>query len=412
MSDRATLAEALHFGVGPMHARPASKSGALTGRRLIVKDLFNVAGEPTYAGCDSPVEPLATATAPAVQRLFDAGAIYIGKAHMVQLAFGGWGTNKCVGAPRNPWDANAFRVAGGSSSGSAVAVAAGFADFALGSDTGGSIRIPASLCGIVGLKPSQGRISLDGVVPLAPSLDSVGPMAGNVADIATAYAIMANEPAVSEPAPLRSLAISALAGDDLVAERDVADAYRAVLERLMMAYVTLRSVPLLTPPRNYVAPTGQVMGYEAWAIHGARITQGSATADPGALRRFQTASAIDAGAYRAAQATRAADQLRFAKWFEGVDFLITPATARTAPRIEDVDEGDFTLAHYTRMANYLDLCAISLPCGFDQLGLPIGLQLISRSGNERALIAAAWAIERLLALPPRVPPLHVTHCTD
>lgn len=409
---RAELVDMLHFGVGAIHDRPSCRDGSLVGQRLIVKDLFHVAGEPTFAGCDVPVEPRATATAPAVQRLLDAGAIYIGKAQMAQLAFGGWGTNACAGPPRNPWDATAFRVAGGSSSGSAVAVAAGFADLALGSDTGGSIRIPASLCGIVGLKPSQGRVSVEGVIPLATSLDSVGPMARTVAGVAAAFAVLSAEVPITRPASAGSLTLRGLAGNDLVGDDDVVAAYRAALTRLAAVGAEVRSVPLPTPPGDYVAPTGQVMGHEAWALHGARLTAGRATADPGVLRRFETASAIDHAAYRAAQATRARDRARFAAWFAGADFLLTPATVRSAPRLADVDEADFTLAHYTRMANYLDLCAIALPCGFDRAGLPIGLQLIGRAGQEASLIAAAWAVEAALALPPRLPALHVSRCAD
>lgn len=412
MSERAALVEALHFAVGGVHDRPAIGKGPLTGQRLIVKDLFHVAGEPTAAGCDTPLEPVAAATAPAVQRLLDAGATYIGKAQMVQLAFGGWGTNACVGPPRNPWDADGFRVAGGSSSGSAVAVAAGFADLALGSDTGGSIRIPASLCGIVGLKPSQGRIPLDGVVPLAPSLDSIGPMARSVAQVATAFAILADEPVVMGPAPLDGVVIRALLDADLTADPDVASAYSAAVGLLTQAKAAIRPTLLPARPGDYVGPTGQVMGHEAWALHGTRISVARATADPGVLRRFEAVSGIDEATYRAAQAVRATDRRRFAGWFDGAEFLITPATARTAPLIDDVDEGDFTLAYYTRMANYLDLCAIALPCGFDRSGLPIGLQLIGRAGQEERLIAAAWAIERLIALPERLPPLHASRCAD
>lgn len=152
------------------------------------------------------------------------------------------------------------------------------------------------------------------------------------------------------------------------------------------------------------------MWTEAWAIHSARITAARETADPGVLRRFETASGIQAEAYREAQAIRAADRRSFAEWFADADILLTPATARTAPRIEDVDEGDFTLAHYTRMANYLDLCAVALPCGLDRARLPVGLQIVGRAGCETEIIAAAWAIERLLALPPRLPPLHVARC--
>lgn len=411
MSSRVELAQSLHFAVGAMVEHPASSDGPLSGRRLIVKDLFDVAGEATFAGCDSPVVPRADVTAPAVQRLIDAGATCIGKAQMVQLAFGGWGTNACVGAPRNPWDARNFRVAGGSSSGSAVALAAGFADLALGSDTGGSVRIPASLCGIVGLKPSQGRVDIAGVLPLAPSLDSVGPMACCVADIATMFAILAGEPAVDGPAPIDTLTFRALTDDDLVADADVALAYRAVIGKAMQAGAEVKSMALPIPPGDYVVSTGRVMGHEAWSIHGTRIAAARDTADPGVLQRFEAASGIDEVVYRHAQAQRDGDRRCFNDWFGGADILVTPATIRTAPCIDDVDEGDFTLAHYTRMANYLDLCAIALPCGFDRDGLPIGLQLISRAGDEAALIAAAWALENLIALPARIPPLHASRCT-
>lgn len=412
MTGRAALAELLHFGVGPIHDLAGSGTGPLAERRLIVKDLFDVAGEATGAGCDIPVKPRAETTAPAIQRLLDAGADYIGKAQMVQLAFGGWGTNRCTGAPRNPWDASVFRVAGGSSSGSAVAVAAGFADLALGSDTGGSIRIPASLCGIVGLKPSHGRVSIEGVVPLAPSLDSVGPMARSVAEVAAAFAVLVGEAAVQEPTPIEALRLRILAGDDLFAEEDVAQAYHNVISRLGHAGAHLRAEALPTSPGDYVAPTGQVMGFEAWRLHGARIMARRQTADPGVLRRFEIASAIDVAAYRAAQLVRETDQKCFEEWFEGADFLLTPATVRTAPPIEQVDEDDFRLAHYTRMANYLNLCAVALPCGFDCNGLPIGLQIIGRAGNESRLLAAAFAVEGIVRLPPRVPSLHLSNLLD
>ena len=310
------------------------------------------------------------------------------------------------------WEHRAIRVAGGSSSGSAVAVAAGFADIALGSDTGGSIRIPASLCGIVGLRPSQSRISMEGVVPLAPSLDSVGPMARSVEEVANAFAVLANEPKVTSPINLGRLTFRVLTKDDLVAEEDVARNYHAAIARMATAGAIIKPDALPCPPKDYVGPTGQVMGYEAWALHGERITDARATADPGVLRRFENASQIDMASYLVARATREKDTFRFAQWFEGADFVLTPATARTAPPLGEVDEGDFTLAYYTRMVNYLDLCAISLPCGFDRHGLPVGLQLIGRAGTEAKLIAAAWAIEHLLAIPAQLPPLHISHCLD
>ncbi len=214
------------------------------------------------------------------------------------------------------------------------------------------------------------------------------------------------------PGSLETLAFRALAGGDLVAHDDVATAYGAAIHTMMEAGASVEAIGLPTSPGDYVGPTGRVMGHEAWALHGDRIERGRATADPGVLHRFRAVAGIDEGEYREAQVRRAADRRTFADWFEGARFLVTPTTARTAPRIDEVDESDFTLAQYTRMANYLDLCGMTLPCGFDRSGLPIGLQIIGRAGDERALITAAWAIEDALALPLRLPLLHTSGTVD
>lgn len=390
----------VHAPVGDITPR----QGMLAGKRLVVKDLFNVAGEPTFAGCDVPLVESASCTASAVQRLLDAGAQYIGKAHMAQLAFGGWGTNRCVGAPRNPWDAKQVRVAGGSSSGSAVAVASGAAELALGSDTGGSIRIPAALCGIVGLRPSQARIPMDGVLALAPSFDSVGPMAATAVELAAAFCALANTGAV-QPVPIATLRLRVIGDDDLYGAPDVIEAYRAATTLLAKAGARVEMTPMIPRPDDYVVPAGQVMGYEAWRLHGAFIERHRATADQGVLRRFDAVRGLDETVYRGALAERERMRAHFATWFEGADLLLTPTTPITAPPLEQVNEGDFTLSHYTRMANYLDLCALSLPCGYDVKGMPIGLQLVARAGEEEMLLAAALTIEALLALPPHRPPL-------
>jgi aspartyl-tRNA(Asn)/glutamyl-tRNA(Gln) amidotransferase subunit A len=164
--------------------RDGRARGALHGLPIALKDLLHVAGRQTTAGSKSWRGRISNHTATVVTRLVDAGMIPLGKTHMVEFAFGGWGRNAPMGAPWNPWDARTHRVAGGSSSGSAVAVAAALAPAALGSDTGGSIRIPASLCGITGLKPTYGLVSLHGAVPLATTLDSIGPLARTTEDAA------------------------------------------------------------------------------------------------------------------------------------------------------------------------------------------------------------------------------------
>src|SRR5450432_536615 len=174
-----------------LQRRAGLARGPLHGLPIALKDLLHIQGQVTTAGSKSWTGRVATETATAVERLLAAGMIPLGKTHMVEFAFGGWGRNEPMGAPWNPWDMHTQRVAGGSSSGSAVAVAAGLAPAAVGSDTGGSIRIPAALCGLTGLKPTYGTISLAGVVPLATTLDTLGPLTHTVDDAALLTGAMA-----------------------------------------------------------------------------------------------------------------------------------------------------------------------------------------------------------------------------
>ena len=201
MAEAADLERKAGFVRGPLHGLP-----------IAIKDLFHIKGRQTTAGSKSWLGRISTETAVCVQRLLDAGMIPLGKTHMVEFAYGTWGTNKPMGTPWNPWDMKVHRVAGGSSSGSAVAVAAGMAPAALGTDTGGSVRIPAALCGLVGLKPTYGRIPLDGVVPLSKSLDSVGPITRTVEDAALLVAVMAGEalPVFDQPASIEGMRITSL----------------------------------------------------------------------------------------------------------------------------------------------------------------------------------------------------------
>src|SRR5450432_4399920 len=204
LAQAADLQRKAGFARGPLHGLP-----------IALKDLLHIEGRATTAGSKSWRGRIATETATVVMRLLAAGMIPLGKTHMVEFAFGGWGRNEPMGAPWNPWDTHTQRVAGGSSSGSAVAVAAGLAPAAIGSDTGGSIRIPAALCGLTGLKPTYGTISLAGVVPLATTLDTLGPLTHTVDDAALLTAAMAGpdaRDASTFQAPRVDFA-AALAGD-------------------------------------------------------------------------------------------------------------------------------------------------------------------------------------------------------
>ncbi len=234
--------------------------GAGAGPTFAIKDLFDVAGVPTGGGAVVPLSENPAETALVVQRLLDAGWRAMGKTHTVELAYGGWGTNRAVGAPWNPWDSQVHRAPGGSSSGSAVAVAAGLVDAALGSDTGGSVRIPSGVCGVVGLKPGRGLVSLKGVHPLSPALDTVGTLARDVATAARMLAVIsgpdgeaAHRPAFDAEAALAmdiaGSKLAAIALDHLgEVDEDVGRLYLAALDKLRKAGVT---VQMVRPPKSW-----------------------------------------------------------------------------------------------------------------------------------------------------------------
>ena len=272
--------------------------GPLHGLPIALKDLLHVKDRVTTAGSKSWHGRVATETATAVERLLAAGMIPLGKTHMVEFAFGGWGRNEPMGAPWNPWDTRVHRVAGGSSSGSAVAVAAGLAPAAIGSDTGGSIRIPAALCGLTGLKPTYGTISLAGVVPLATTLDSLGPLARTVEDAALLTAAMAgadprdaatlNLPRLDFDAVLRGapdarrLRITALPAEQLPPDTlpDVARALQQAIAVLREHGALVDEVAVPIDFEDVMVRNGRIIAAEAWALHRDYIEDPKLPIDP------------------------------------------------------------------------------------------------------------------------------------
>jgi len=370
--------------------------------RLAVKDNVDVAGAPTAAGGTEPLTRRADRHATAVGRLVAAGFAVVGKTAMVELAYGGWGTNRAAGAPANPWDAAVDRTCGGSSSGSGAAVAAGLADVAVGTDTGGSVRIPAALCGVVGLKPSMGVVPTDGVVPLAPSLDTVGPLARSVAEAAAALAWMAGRPPF-EAVPLRGLKVAVPAPDALGAlDPAVAAGFEAA--RLWLAAEGVAVGPAPIRPEAYVARLQTILGFEAHALWRTHAEARGDAMDAWVRDRVLGGSAVGEAAYRAALAERApAREAEFAGW-NGADALLTPTVPILAPPFDAVDERRLPLSRFTRVANYLDLPAVSVPAGLSPAGLPVAVQLVGRPGGEAAIVGLAAAIERArgpLLRPPR-----------
>ena len=352
------------------------------GIRLAVKDNIAVAGLPTRAGGVTPIVASELQTAPVVQTLLSAHYALVGKTKMVELAFGGWGTNAAVSAPGNPWDLG--RVCGGSSSGSAAAVADGTAEVALGTDTGGSVRIPAALCGVCGYKPRRSAISVQGIVPLAPSLDTVGIFARDVAGV---QATIAHFVPVSDARPPSTVAV--WSSDDV--EPAIATAMTTATGWLNAAGVALRRH---YPMRDYLARSQPVLAYEAWQTWHAHLRRYRATMDADVVAKLDEAAATTEIEYRGALADRDRDCAQdSAGW--PADLLVLPTVPMVAPRFSEIDGAQTGIARFTRMANWLDLAAMSLPVGLSEAGLPVAVQLVGRSGAESALFALARLIENV-----------------
>lgn len=382
-----------------------------------IKDLFDVQGAPTGGGGRVPLAEAPARHALAVERLLLAGWSAVGKTQTVELAYGGWGTNRAVGAPWNPWDARVHRAPGGSSSGSAVAVAAGFCDAALGSDTGGSVRIPAAVCGVVGLKPGRGLVSLEGVHPLSPALDTVGVLARSVATAARALADISGPdgraatrgPFDAEAALSREVGGLSLAAlhpnhlDDLHPE--VERLYLAALQRLHDVGV---EIEIRRPPaaleESFVA-NGRLMAGEGWRIWRGRIEQHRAVMDPWIVRRFEAGRDISDDQLAHVHLQREGDQRAFDAWLGDHAALLSPTCPIPAPPIEAVDETISPLSRLTRAANYLDVPGISVPCGLTEAGLPVGLQILGRRGDESTVVALGAVFEEVSGWNGRAPDL-------
>jgi len=397
--------------------------GPLHGLPIALKDLVHFEGRQTTAGSKSWLGRISDHTSTALERLLAAGMIPLGKTHMVEFAFGGFGRNQPMGAPWNPWDPTTHRVAGGSSSGSAVAVAAGMAPAAIGSDTGGSIRIPASLCGLTGLKTTYGLISLYGVVPLSTTLDSLGPLTHTVADAALLVAAMAGpdprDPTTlgvpgfdlaaamdGEPS-LRGMRITALAAEQFTADvvPDVRRAHAAMIALLRDLGASVEEARVPLDFEDMMVRNGRLIATEAYAFHRRYVEDENLPLDPWVRKRLLGGKAISAADYIDDLAYRRRAGTQFADWMRGRDALLTPTLPITATPVADVDEAATPLATYTRVANYLGACALSLPVAPDADGLPIGMQFLGAPFAEVTLIRIGRAVQRATTWHLRHPAL-------
>ncbi len=378
--------------------------GPLDGALVSIKDLFDVAGEPTRAGSmvlrdAAPAER----DAAVVHRLRRAGAVILAKTNMVEFAFSGLGLNPHYGTPGNAVDP--ARIPGGSSSGAGVAVAEGTSEISIGSDTGGSVRIPAALNGVVGFKPTAKRVPLDGAFPLSPSLDSVGPLARSVQDCALADAIMAGEePRRLEAHPLAGLRIGIPRGRLFTrSEAMVEEAFERALSRLSQAGARIVDHPiddLLLVMRETTA-AASIASIEASEVHADWLESRATEIDPRVHYWLARSSAVPAHIYLRMMRRRRALVQAMDERLAPVDVMVLPTTAITAPLIAPLEADDelyngtdALILRNTQVANQFDLTALSLP--LPDCERPVGLMLMARHGEDRRLLGIAAAMEQEL----------------
>ncbi|MBT2324316.1 amidase [Variovorax paradoxus] len=370
--------------------------GALHGIPVALKDLVDVRGKPTTAGSPLLQANIARHNAAIVERIRAAGGIIIGKTHMVQFALGAWGTNAHMGTPRNPaGGADDILVPGGSSSGSAVALAAHLVPWAVGSDTGGSVRVPAAFCGIVGFKPTIDALPRAGVYALSETLDSLGVLTSSVDDALQCAKALRLDVAASEPVGKR---IGCLEADELAPlEPAAARCLERNLQALERAGFTL--VPFRFPAAlaAFKEVTNAIMIAEGAAVNDRFLDDPSLPIDPSVRARLIAARSTTVVQYLQARDTAARWQQQFADEMTRLELsaIAMPVTPGPAPRIEDVDH-NLAPVHFTRPVNFLSLCGISLPAGEDDQARPIGLQLVGQAGQDFALLAVAAQAEAAL----------------
>ena len=397
--------------------------GALHGVPLAHKDMYYDAGRIVTCGSKIRRDFVATSTSTALQRLKDAGTIRLGSLQMVEFAYGPTGHNTHYGAVHNPWGLD--HITGGSSSGSGSAVAARLTFAALGSDTGGSIRMPAHFCGVTGLKTTYGRISRAGAMPLSQSLDTVGPLARTALDCALLLGLTAgadpNDPtAAAEPVPdymaatrepIKGLKIGVPAAfyvDDLDPEvARILDETIAVLKREGAEIVQVE----LPDQRQLTAACQLVLAVEASAFHKRWLIERPQDYGPQVLMRLQNGLAIPGVSYLEALRWRGPALAAYLAAVSGTDAVIVPGAPVPAPTLAESDVGNGPdadaviqrLTRFTRPVNYLGLPSLAIPSGFTKTGLPVGMQLIGRSFDEAMLLRIGAAFQRATDFHERVP---------
>jgi aspartyl-tRNA(Asn)/glutamyl-tRNA(Gln) amidotransferase subunit A len=400
-------ADAIRSGhaVGPLHGVPVA-----------LKDIIDLQGRITTGGSYALKDRVSPVTATLARKLISAGMIVIGKTHSVEFAMGGWGTNQHMGTPRNPWDGKVHRAPGGSSAGTGVAVSAGLAPWGIGTDTGGSVRLPASWCGITGLKTTVGCY---GVLPLASTLDTPGPMTRSVEDAALLYnAMQGPDPrdpltrgvAFADPLPVLKRGVAGLklaimpAGERKGVDPEVLAAFDASVETLSGLGALAEEIALPRPFAAMAEMTGDIIGAEGYHFVGDLVDDMALPIDEAVRPRIWRGRDMTARAYLDTLKKRAEVKREFAAALAGYDALLTPTTANPAPAIDTIDQST-SPAGFTRLVNMLDRCALAVPNGFTRSGLPTSLQIVCDGYDEAMALRIGWAYEQATDWRSRRPAL-------
>jgi aspartyl-tRNA(Asn)/glutamyl-tRNA(Gln) amidotransferase subunit A len=391
--------------VGPLHGIPVA-----------LKDLVELEGRITMGGSAVHRGRRSAVTATVARRMIAQGMIVLGKTHTVEFAFGGWGTNQHLGTPCNPWDLATPRTPGGSSSGSGVAVAARMAPWAIGTDTGGSVRLPASFCGLTGLKVTVGRISTYGIIPLSSTFDTPGPMARNLEDAALLYNVLQGPDALdsltrgvpaADPMPtlnrgVRGLRLARMPEVEREGvSSEMLSAYDGSLEALAGLGAEIMEIRL---PFRFVdcVNASAIAQAEAYFFNGQVAEDASATVGDAVRKRVLAGAKLSAQDYL--QTRRLQHELKqaMADAMKGIDALLTPTTETAAIPLAEVDEAKLP-SRFTRFGNLLDMCALALPNGFTAAGLPLSLQITCRGYDEALALRIGQAYQRSSDWHLRVP---------
>jgi len=399
--------------------RSGHRIGPLHGIPIAVKDLVEVEGQVAMGGTAAWKDRVATQTATLYRKLVAAGMIVLGKTHTVEFAYGGWGTNQKLGTPWNPWDAATHRTPGGSSSGTGVAVGARLAPWGIGTDTGGSVRIPASWNGITGLKTTIGRISVHGVLPLSPTLDTPGPITRSVEDAATLFCLLQGADPLDprtightdcDPWPTLRRGVKGLrlgrlpAAERAAVDAEVLAAYDRSVDLLASMGAEIVDLALPMSFADLGAVNGRIMSAEAYAALADLVDDPASPLDEDVRPRVRAGAAISSRDYLTALVQREHLKRVYREATRELDAVLTPTTLTPAIPVASIDQNT-TPGMATRWVNFLDLCALAVPNGFSAGGLPLSLQIVCSGYNEAMALRIGWAYQNATDWHERVPPM-------